>query len=633
MKEAERSKANLKLDRLTRLAAHSFGARRAWLVLEDGRHQFSSHRSSSAIQKEVMRHAPIVSESGKLMGSLWVIVSSGQWNEGQQELLDEFALMLSVPLEQFIVSELVSVSTSAPAVLRQNYPAVLAFEHEQGGNIVYGNPAAVRLWNTSTSQIMGLKLSDLVLDTHYVSVMESTAVLDTPFGLRGLRDGVPIVLEGLLSTLELSGKVYACLCVRELEAVESLSNSFILERRFREYIGSTHQAIIEWDRRGRVLSWNPSAARIFGYIESEAVGQELLELVALDSNRDLLRNKGKQSLQSGQGFSSTNANRTKSGRKIFCTWQTTPLHDASGEVITLVSVVLETTVQVEAEEELRRARARDLALREALPDVVFTLSRGGRFLDYHEPEGTIFYLNSQDIVGHKLEEVAPLELARRYRSALETAFEQGIADFEHTVQIEGNQHDFESRVVRYDTEEAVVIVRDVTQRKRAEQNLAHMAFHDKLTDLPNRELFGRRFEDALEVSRLSGRALSVAFVDLNRFKQVSDSLGHAYGDLLLEQVAGRLRSTVRPGDTLARMGGDEFTLILPGLNSQQATEMSRLVVEVLSQPFVLEGHTVQIGASLGISSFPEDGDTTQDLLRTADHRMYETKNGRKEARV
>jgi len=631
VKEAERSKANLKLDRLTRLAAHSFGARRAWLVLEDGRHQFSSHRSSSAIQKEVMRHAPILSESGKLMGSLWVIVSSGQWNEGQQELLEEFALMLSVPLEQFVQSEQVSVSTRAPALLRQHYPAVLAFERDE--TLVYGNPAAVRLWNTSTSQIVGLKLSDLVLDTHHIAVMDVTERLNTPFGLRGLREGIPVMLEGLLSTLELSGKVYSCLCVRELTGSEVQPDSFIVERRLREYVGRTHQAIIEWDRRGRVLMWNPAAERIFGYTESEAVGRELLELVALDSNRDALRNKGKQSLQSGSGFSSTNPNRTKSGRKIFCTWQTTPLHDLRGEVITLVSVVLESTVQVEAEEELRRARARDLALREALPDVVFTLSRGGRFLDYHEPEGATFYLNSQDIVGHKLEEVAPLELARRYRDALETAFEQGIADFEHTLKIEGNPHDFESRVVRYDTEEAVVIVRDVTQRKRAEQNLAHMAFHDKLTDLPNRELFGRRFDDALRVSRLSGRSLSVAFVDLNRFKQVNDSLGHAYGDALLEQVAVRLRSTVRPGDTLARMGGDEFTLILPGLNGPQAAEMSRLVVEVLGQPFVLEGHTVQIGASLGISSFPEDGDTTQDLLRIADHRMYEIKKNRLEARV
>ncbi len=631
MKEAERSKANLKLDRLTRLAAYSFGARRAWLVLEDGRHQFSSHRSSSAIQKEVMRHAPILSDSGKLMGSLWVIVSWGQWNEGQQELLEEFALMLAVPLEQFIKSERVSAPASAPALLRLNYPAVLAFERD--GSIVYGNPAAVRLWNTSTSQIIGLKLSDLVLDTHHISVMESIGGLDTPFGIRGLRASAPFALEALLSTLELSGVAYACLCVRELEGGEQLSESFIVERRLRQYIETTHQAIIEWDRRGRVLAWNASATRIFGYSEIEAVGQPLLELVALDSNRDLLRNKGKQSVQSGQGLSSTNANRTKSGRKIFCTWQTTPLHDMEGEVNTMVSVVLETTVQVEAEEELRRARARDLALREALPDVVFTLSRGGRFLDYHEPEGATFYLNSEDIVGHKLEEVAPLELAQRYRAALEVAFEQGIADFEHAVQIEGSQRDFESRVARYDTEEAVVIVRDVTQRKRAEQNLAHMAFHDKLTNLPNRELFGRRFEDALEISRLSGSPLSVAFVDLNRFKQVNDSLGHAYGDVLLEQVSTRLRVVVRPSDTLARMGGDEFTLILPGLNNQQASEMAQLVVEVLSQPFVLEGHTVQIGASLGISSFPEDGETTQDLLRIADHRMYETKKSRTQARV
>ena len=605
-------------------------------MLEDGSHQFASHRASSAMVKEVMRHAPILNDSGKLLGSLWVIVSSSGWNSTQQELFEEFALMLVPALEGFIQSEQVSATPSTPVLLSQNYPAVVAFERD--GTLVYGNPAAMRLWNISISQMIELKLADLVLDLQNISMMEALSTSNTPFGLRGLRDGIPFQLEGLLSTLELGGEIHACLCVRELgvrelAALETSPDTLVLEGRLRQFARQTQYALIEWDLRGRVLAWNPSAERIFGYSEAEATGRSLVDLVALNSNRDMLHNLGKRLVQGLEGSSNTNANRTKSGRKIFCAWQNTSLYDTDGQVMTVVSLALETTVQVEAEEELRRARARDLALREALPDVVFTLTRGGRFLDYHEPEESTFYLDAQEIVGYKLEEVAPLDLARRYRAALEIAFSNGIADFEHNLNIGGIQHDFESRVVRYDTEEAVVIVRDVTQRKRDEQNLAHMAFHDKLTDLPNRELFGRRFEEALRLSRQSYRPLSVAFVDLNRFKQVNDTMGHAYGDLLLEGVAQRLRLLMRPDDTLARMGGDEFTLILPGLSKERAEEVSERVIHALSQPFVLEGHTVQIGASVGLSSFPEDGGDAQDLLRIADRRMYETKKQRKETRV
>ncbi|MES2070564.1 MAG: EAL domain-containing protein [Pseudomonadota bacterium] len=170
------------------------------------------------------------------------------------------------------------------------------------------------------------------------------------------------------------------------------------------------------------------------------------------------------------------------------------------------------------------------------------------------------------------------------------------------------------------------VARDITESKRAEQLISYQAYHDILTDLPNRALFRDRLNLALIQSKRNKSELAVMFVDLDRFKLVNDTLGHIKGDELLQMVASRLRDRLREGDTLARLGGDEFTLLLPDLRDKQdAAMIADQIVQTLSQPFLLGTHEVHVSASVGIAVCPGDGETADDLIRHADIAMYKVK--------
>jgi diguanylate cyclase (GGDEF)-like protein/PAS domain S-box-containing protein len=172
----------------------------------------------------------------------------------------------------------------------------------------------------------------------------------------------------------------------------------------------------------------------------------------------------------------------------------------------------------------------------------------------------------------------------------------------------------------------VVVLADVTERKRAEQVLAHQASHDTLTDLPNRALFRTRLEQAIRDAGRDQCGLALLIIDLNRFKEVTDTLGHESGDLLLRELAARWRSVLRAGDTLARLGGDEFGVVLPAACGRAAIDRTAdLLQSALLRPLVLEGHQVEVGASIGIALYPEHGYDAETLLRHADRAMYVAK--------
>jgi diguanylate cyclase (GGDEF)-like protein/PAS domain S-box-containing protein len=170
------------------------------------------------------------------------------------------------------------------------------------------------------------------------------------------------------------------------------------------------------------------------------------------------------------------------------------------------------------------------------------------------------------------------------------------------------------------------VARDITERKRAEELIAYQAYHDILTDLPNRALFKDRLGLSIIQSERKESKLAVMFIDLDRFKLVNDSMGHVRGDELLQQVAIRLKACLRRSDTLARMGGDEFILSIPDLTGRvDVVDIANKFIDCLEKPFLLGGQEVRISASIGIALYPDDGLTIDELVRRADLAMYHVK--------
>jgi len=168
---------------------------------------------------------------------------------------------------------------------------------------------------------------------------------------------------------------------------------------------------------------------------------------------------------------------------------------------------------------------------------------------------------------------------------------------------------------------------DISERKAAEERIDYLAHHDVLTGLPNRFSLENRLDQALLTARREQIQLAVMFIDLDRFKIINDTLGHHIGDLLLAEVAKRLRQCVRESDIVARIGGDEFVVVLAGMAAMaDATSVANKVLYRLAEPYLIEGHTLHSSPSIGIGTFPGDGDTAEALMKAADTAMYHAKD-------
>lgn len=282
------------------------------------------------------------------------------------------------------------------------------------------------------------------------------------------------------------------------------------------------------------------------------------------------------------------------------------------------------------------------------PDIIYTLNPEGRFTFVNDRVQQLLGVSREELIGQHysvlvhdedLERAHYVFVERRVGERASRNVElrlksQRAVDKERTFEttlttISFNSMGMYSQGQGLRTKEffgTYGIARDITERKRAEELISYQAYHDILTDLPNRVLFRDRLELALIQAKRHSTELAVMFVDLDRFKLVNDTLGHIKGDKLLQQVAGRLKDSLRRGDTLARLGGDEFTLLIPDLRDRQdAVVIAEKFLKCLQEPFMLDGHQVHVSASIGIAVYPSHGETIEDLIRHADIAMYQVK--------
>lgn len=289
-----------------------------------------------------------------------------------------------------------------------------------------------------------------------------------------------------------------------------------------------------------------------------------------------------------------------------------PFFDSNGDITEIIVYRLDISAWKKAQADLAANRAAFHAIVERSQDGIIIVDKEG-VVQFINPAAASFFDKKQE------------EMLRQQFGFPVTAGEST----EIQVFSDKQARFLEMRVAEteWNGEHAYIAsLRDITERKKMEEQIRHMATHDTLTGLPNRFLVFDRLERAISLAHRNQQQLAVLFIDLDNFKQINDTLGHKAGDTILKEVAKRLLATVRSSDTVARIGGDEFMVLLNDIKmSDNASHVALKIIDFLQAPIDVEGHKCQVGSSIGIALFPDDGKDCETLMKNADAAMYRVK--------
>lgn len=398
-----------------------------------------------------------------------------------------------------------------------------------------------------------------------------------------------------------------------------------------------------------VLAWNQACENLTGIKAKEILGTKKSWRGFYDSNRpslaDILVENAEKHLEelysvygkskSSKGLYAESWFPNVNGKKRYLIFHAEPIYDDNNNLIAAVENIEDITEIKQVEERLM------------LSDKVFSYTNQSILIT--DAKQRIVQVNQAftELTGYSLDEIVGqspgiLESGRHD----EQFFEDMEAELVKIGHWEGEIWDKRKDGTVYpkwlsittvlDPEDSkkvthyIAIFTDITERKKSEEQVRHIAFHDSLTQLPNRTLFYDRLDRAIIDARREETKVALMFLDLDRFKIVNDTLGHHVGDLLLQEVAERLKETVRGSDTVARLGGDEFVIILPDLErARDVSKVASKLLENLNEPMLIQENELFTTPSIGISLYPTDGSTVEALMQSADTAMYHVKEAGK----
>jgi len=487
---------------------------------------------------------------------------------------------------------------------------------------------------------------------------------------------VTALLFGLVRSLASAGNRAVELAERMTENLRNSEDALrITNQQLQMLVQSSPLAIYTRDRNGLLTTWNPAAERLYGWSAAEVLGKPLPSVPGerREESDDLRRR-----LLGGEAFIKYQGQRVRSdGARIYIDASLGPLRDAAGNVIGIIAVAADITERTRAERQqamehkVTRLLSEAESLEQVMPEILSTMCESlgcayGARRVWNEREQKIASAETWSEPNASLENfleasreprALPQSAGGLLRRVLASGEPNWIADvtedpsfrrgpearaaglrgaFAFPIRF-GNEilgiMEFFSRESRPPDEMLVQSTGSIGSqigqfmaRGQAEERVRHLAHFDELTGLPNRTLFNQRLSHALARARRAEQSLAVLFIDLDRFKNINDTLGHDAGDRVLKEVAQRLSGCLREVDTVSRLGGDEFVVLIEAASRPaDIAEVAQKILAAMARPVVLDAQEFHLTASIGISTSPGDSDDLQGLMKNADIAMYRAK--------
>lgn len=395
-----------------------------------------------------------------------------------------------------------------------------------------------------------------------------------------------------------------------------------------EMLDQIQDSIVTMDLEGFITGWNKGAERLFGYSAAEAMGRNILFIYAdADESPSLLLD-----IFLEDGGREMQVRRRKKNGDVFWASMTLSLkRDGNGNPSGVVGYLVDISDRLASEETLRlHSRIFELAA-----EAIVISDAEERIVSVNQAFVDITGYHSEEVIGRTPEFLLSADHDDRFFATMrESVLGKGRWQGETWGRRKNGDvfpqwlalsavRDTEGRISHFFS-----IAADITERKQAEEQIYHLAYFDALTGLPNRGLLLKLIEQSLAEAHRHKNPCALLFIDIDRFKKVNDSLGHAIADELLRQIAARLREALRSEDVVARIGGDEFIVALFDITRRDhAGLVANKLLDALYKPFNLQGNEVLVSASIGVAVFPEDGKDAETMLRNADVAMFKAKQG------
>src|SRR6266498_972559 len=488
------------------------------------------------------------------------------------------------------------VETASDAILTVSDP----------GRILFANRAAERIFGYSVPAMIGESLTMLVPDCPPLRELvplppgegsETDAVSPRVEWIGKHEQGHEVPLDVSIGLLPRDGRKLLTVIARD--ATERKRSERALrdsEERLRTLVNNAPIVLFALDRDGVVTHLEGSGLEAAGLSSGEAL-RETFEIKRLIFDVELA-----------------------------------PRTDPEGAVTGVIGVATNVTRQRRAERAADQSETRYRLLFEGNLAGVYRTTEDGRILDCNESFAQIFGYRSREEVLSLPAWDFYLTVEDRKASLARLKERKSLTNYEQCLRRKDGSHvwvlENANLIEGQDGKQGIIVVKvtDTTERKRAEEKVKHLAFHDSLTGLPNRLLFSDRLRVGMVHANRYREKLAVLFLDIDRFKVINDSLGHSIGDELLRRIAERVGGCIRQEDTIARLGGDEFTVLLPGIAKEEdAATIANKILEAVRLPFFIEHRELFITTSIGVTLYPDDGADPETLVRNADTSMYRAK--------